>query len=107
MDFHSFYHKMIGAIVYGALFFSVFQVTSAEGIAKTAMYPTLVSMESTFHAVFRKCDKVYADISTGYKKNNTIVTVLPYILRVHILDFFMVLLGILLAFSVVVRYLSR
>lgn len=55
---------MIGAIVYGALFFSVFQVTSAEGIAKTAMYPTLVSMESTFHAVFRKCDKVYADIST-------------------------------------------
>lgn len=64
-------------------------------------------MGEIYRTGLEKGEKAYADGSAWYKKTNTTVTILPYILEMGMLDFVEVFFLICFVFWLFIRYFMR
>lgn len=71
-----------------------------ENTEKTNLDKMIRTVSGTYNSLYEK-------LHAWYIKNNNVVTIIPDLLRAHILDFFSAVLSVLLIFWVFLRYLSR
>lgn len=101
------YKKILGGIIFVLLLLGGSRAIFGGDTVEDTFRLTMVPVKTNFHTALDMSNKVYTDVRIWYKKNNSMITILPDIVRVPMIDFLAVLLGIFLGFFIVFRYLSR